>query len=275
MTRALFWSATAAYLLLVIGFAWNPTPLAQVLAAIGIACAFAQAVMVYGLYRALAFLAICLTVSFGMENLGVATGLPFGHYHFEVGAALPHIGAIPIIVGPLWFGMGYFSWMVARILLNKANAQHSLLKLPALAALVMTAWDLVMDAPNATIAHVWIWHDGGIDFGVPLTNYFGWLLTSWLFFQLFALYLRGHSVQAASPALQLAAILFYAASGLTHVTPWLMGGGGTAADASGRVWHVEEIRAGTVLAFALTMLPITLLALWRLSAGVRRAAIMS
>jgi putative membrane protein len=46
------------------------------------------------------------------ENLGAATGFPFGVYHFEVGADLPHVGLIPIIVGPLWFGAGYFSWTV-------------------------------------------------------------------------------------------------------------------------------------------------------------------
>jgi len=32
-----------------------------------------------------------------------------------------------------------------------------------------------------------LWHDGGADFGVPLTNYLGWLLTSWMFYQVFAL----------------------------------------------------------------------------------------
>src|ERR1700749_2522954 len=46
-------------------------------------------------------------------NLGSITGFPFGHYHFVVGADLVHVGIIPIIVGPLWFGMGYFAWIVA------------------------------------------------------------------------------------------------------------------------------------------------------------------
>jgi putative membrane protein len=52
----------------------------------------------------------------------------------------------------------------------------------------MTQWDLVMDRSESTIAKVWIWHDGGADFRVPLSNYLGWLLTSWFFFAAFALY---------------------------------------------------------------------------------------
>lgn len=267
--KTLLWALTAFYLALVIIYAWNPTPFAQLLAAIGIGCALSQAVLAYGWRDALAFLAICLGVTFAMENIGVATGFPFGEYHFTVGSALPHVGAIPIIVGPLWFGMGYFSWMVARTLLGDGGTRPSglraLLLLPATAACVMTAWDLVMDPPQSTISHAWIWHQGGADFGVPLSNYFGWLLTSWLLFQLFALYLRRRPAIAPALPLQLAAILFYACTGLTHIVPWLMGQNGVITDASGHAWRIEEIRRTAVLVMACTMLPITILALLRLA----------
>jgi uncharacterized membrane protein len=56
-----------------------------------------------------ALLAICLAITFTMENVGSSTGLIFGHYHFEFGALLPHGGVITVIVGGVWFGMGYFS----------------------------------------------------------------------------------------------------------------------------------------------------------------------
>ena len=111
--EAAFWIVLTFYLALVIGLASNPTPLAQGLAAIGIAAACIHAVLSYGWKDALALLSICVVITFAMGNFGVATGLPFGHYHFEVGSNLPHVGAIPIIVGPLWFGMGYFSWDLA------------------------------------------------------------------------------------------------------------------------------------------------------------------
>src|SRR5215475_11062064 len=104
------WLVVGVYLAAVVSFAWNPTPLAQGLAAIGIIAAFIHASIAYGVRHALVLFVICSAITFAVENLGAATGFPFGHYHFEVAPGLPHVGAIPIVVGPLWFGMGYFSW---------------------------------------------------------------------------------------------------------------------------------------------------------------------
>lgn len=271
------WVAFAMYLGLVIGFAWNPTPLAQYLAAIGIVGACAHAVASYGWKDAAVLAAICLVTTFTMENIGVATGMPFGRYHFEVGSNLPHVGAVPIIVGPMWFGMGYFSWIVARTLLVGADLRLSgrfeAIALPIVAAFVMTQWDVVMDAPEATISKVWIWHDGGAYFGVPLSNYLGWLLTSWLFYQAFAIYLswRNASVRTVGRrrALTLAAILFYLGSGLTHVTPWVMGQSGDVADAANHVWRVQDLRESTVMIMLFTMFFTSTLAALRLATDVR------
>ena len=93
--EAAFWTVLAIYLALVIGFAWNRTPLAEVLAAIGILAACVHAVLTYGWRGALALMTICVVITFGMENIGVATGWPFGRYHFEIEPNLPHVGAIP------------------------------------------------------------------------------------------------------------------------------------------------------------------------------------
>ena len=110
--ETVLWVAIAGILTAAIGFSWNPTPLAQALAAIFSACALVHAAVAYGARRALVLFVACNVIAFAMENLGTATGFPFGVYHFEVGADLPHVGLIPIIVGPLWFGAGYFSWVV-------------------------------------------------------------------------------------------------------------------------------------------------------------------
>jgi uncharacterized membrane protein len=264
------WLAVCAYLAAVVGFAWNPTPLAQGLAAVGIAAAFTHASFAYGLRHALALFVICTGITFTMENLGAATGFPFGHYHFEVAPSLPHIGAIPIVVGPLWFGVGYFSWMVAGILLCGADfrlrERFNVILLPVVAAFVMTQWDLILEPPSATVSKAWIWHDGGAFFGVPASNFFGWLLTSWLFFQAFALYLRGRQdalarAAGSGRAFQTMAVLFYLSTGLTHLTPWIMGQMGEVADGAGHIWRVEDIRETTVITMLLTMAFTSLLAL--------------
>ena len=265
----------AVYLALVVGFAWNPTPLAQALAAIGIGAALIHAVLFYGWRDAPALFAICVVITFAMENLGSLTGFPFGRYHFEVGADWPHVGVIPVIVGPLWFGMGYFSWILAGTLLGAAahpSGRFELLAWPVVAALVMTQWDVVMDPPLSTISKAWIWHDGGAHFGVPLSNYAGWLLTSWLFYQAFAFYLSGRrNVVPPSVSnekvLRLVAIALYLSSGLTHLTPWLLGQSGEVADAAGHLWRIGDIRAATVVTMLVTMLFASVLAVLRLAAA--------
>ncbi len=276
--EAAFWIVLAVYLALVVGFAWNPTPFAQGLAAVGIVAACAHAALSYGWKDAFALFAICLMITFAIENLGAATGFPFGHYHFEVGSNLPHVGAIPVIVGPLWFGMGYFSWVVAGTLLGAQARPHrtlELIALPVVAAFVMTQWDVVIDPPEATISKAWIWHDGGAHFGVPLSNYLGWLLTSWLFYQAFALYLsRRRHVFARSDepgrALRLVAILLYLCSGLTHVTPFLIGQSGEVVDAANHVWRVADLRETTVVILLFTMVFTSLLAVLRLASDADR-----
>ncbi|MGY3133937.1 putative membrane protein [Bradyrhizobium sp. USDA 4501] len=266
-SEIVLWLSIAGILAAAIGFSWNPTPLAQALAVSFIICALIHAAVAYRARHALMLLVVSSSIAFAMENLGTTTGLPFGNYHFEVGANLPHVGVIPIIVGPLWFGAGYFSWSVASVLMDGADRQLdrpiNLVGLPIVAAFVMTQWDLVMDAPNSTIAGVWLWHDGGGVFGVPLSNYLGWLLTSWLIFQAFALYLRRSSLgpyPTTSLKLPLIGIFFYVGAGLTHVVPWIMGQTGKAVDARGYSWQVHDIREATVGILLLTMVFTALLA---------------
>ena len=257
---------------------WNPTPFAHALAAIFIACALMHAGFFYGSRPALVLFIMCIAITFTMENIGVATGFPFGHYHFAIDAGLPRIGSIPIIVGPLWFGAGYFSWVVASILLDGADRRIDrplgFIALPVVAAFVMTQWDLVMDRSESTIAKVWIWHDGGADFGVPLSNYLGWLLTSWLVFQAFALHLRSrraglHPDEPQSRKLQAIAILFYVSLGLTHIIPWAMGQSGEVVDATGKTWQIHDLRETTVAIMLLTMFFSGLLAALRLARHIR------
>ncbi|MEH2669471.1 carotenoid biosynthesis protein [Bradyrhizobium sp. UFLA06-06] len=52
--------------------------------------------------------ASCSSIALTMESLGIATGFPFGSYHFELGADFPHIGLVPLIIGPFWFGLAIF-----------------------------------------------------------------------------------------------------------------------------------------------------------------------
>jgi uncharacterized membrane protein len=103
--KTILWVALLLYVAAVALAAGAPSPRAQLLAFLGIIFAFAHAAASLGRRLAAAFLALCLGVTFSIENLSIATGFPFGRCHFEVAAELPHIGAVPIIVGPLYFAM--------------------------------------------------------------------------------------------------------------------------------------------------------------------------
>src|SRR5258708_6748899 len=142
-----------AFLLAIAAWGGTPSPTGQGLAVVAAIMAFAHGVRAYGVSAIALFLAVCLMVTFTTENLSIATGFPFGHYHFEVAAALPHVGAVPIIVGPLYFTMGYFSWMIASLLLDEADLHLDrplkVVALPLISAFVMVQWDEVMEQPNA------------------------------------------------------------------------------------------------------------------------------
>jgi putative membrane protein len=133
-----------------------------------------------GFRRTAFFFAISAVVSYVMEELGVRTGLIFGAYHYSdrLGAKLGHV---PVIIPLAWFMMIYPAWMAARALLRGVDVHTipGLTALAAVAAMVMTAWDVVMD-PGMSAAHNWVWEKGGAYFGVPRHNYAGWLLTTFL-----------------------------------------------------------------------------------------------
>ena len=95
----------------------------------------------YRLRGILIFFAICLVVSNVVENLGVATGFPFGAHYFT-DAMGPKLFQVPILMGFAYVGVGYFSWTLGRVILG--NLRFSLVGarvflLPLAAALIMVA----------------------------------------------------------------------------------------------------------------------------------------
>jgi uncharacterized membrane protein len=253
----------SVYLVAVVAFAGEPSLSGQLTAASGIALCSGLAIANYGWRGAGLLATACLSVTFTMENLGIATGFPFGHYHFEVLANFPHVGLVPSIVGPLYFTVGYLAWIIGSILLDEADLNLSQpinrFGLPIVAAFVMVQWDVVMDPPNATLGHAWIWHDGGGYFGVPLSNYVGWYLTVWMYFQIFALmiyrwpklFFRPQARRSAET--WLVPVALYLAIGASQILPYLTVGNEIVADPAGHSWHARDLRETTVIVMTFTM----------------------
>ncbi len=131
---------------------------------------------VYGRRGVLMFAAICLAVGFASETLGVLTGFPFGHYYFT-DVMGPKLYQTPVLLALAYVGMGYLAWTLAGIILYGASRPSERLRLfalPLIAAFIMVAWDLAMDAVWAMLLRARIWRDGGPWFGVPVSNFLGW-----------------------------------------------------------------------------------------------------
>ncbi len=130
------------------------------------------------------------------EFSSVSTGFPFGMYayHKEQFARELWLGPVPLFASLSFSFMSYFSFSAARRLLAPWNRQGAgisarveeaidLAPRTMLVAAVIGTWmDTVID-PMTLIGHHWFLGDlyhydpPGPHFGVPISNYGGWLVT--------------------------------------------------------------------------------------------------
>lgn len=215
---------------------------------------------IYGWRGILIFTGLCVVVGNMFENLSIATGFPFGHYAFTERMG-PKILEVPILLGLAYVGMGYLSWTAAQGILgtwrNGGNGWRLRL-LPLLASAVMTAWDVAMDPVWSTVGHLWVWKQGGAYFGVPVSNFLGWLLTNYVIYQLFVWFVwRRRSGRAglsgetnSQPAgFWRMAVIFYGLAALGNLllgipTPRRP----VVSDAAGAAWRVSDITAACAVA---------------------------
>lgn len=160
-----------------------------------------HAAYVLGWRHTLLFFGITVAVSWSYEHVGVETGLIYGAYHYTDALGLK-LGHVPIIIPIAWFMMIYPSYIIANLIGSgrqmmtrdkKKNNNNpitlvQILWLSFLSAVIMTAWDLVVDPYlSGPTERAWIWEDGGQYFGVPLHNFGGWLLTTFTIYFIFRL----------------------------------------------------------------------------------------
>jgi uncharacterized membrane protein len=214
----------------------------------------------------LVFTSLCLGVAGVSEILGLRTGLPFGSYYFTEVMG-PKFSGLPILLVLAYLGMAYCSWVMSLLIAGYRKPIRGLraVMVPLLASFVMLAWDLSMEADWSTVDRAWIWRDGGPFFGVPLTNFLGWYLTAFLYFQGFAFYCRSRA-PLASPVPRIywrAAIFLYAVCALGNLLILrLPMAAPIVFDASGKPWITAHILAADALVSIFLMGLIVLLA-WR------------
>jgi uncharacterized membrane protein len=118
--------------------------------------------------RQFAFLTLLL---YGLESVGIRTGLPFGAYQYTDVLA-PSLLGVPVVIPLAWYTTIITSWRLAGTLL--AGRRSSRTRLAVTAALFTVALDLVLEPMAAWVSGYWRW--SGLS--IPPQNTLSWFVFS-------------------------------------------------------------------------------------------------
>lgn len=169
-----------------IGYAWG----GQTTVVLGALAGILHAMGRLGTRSALTIFGVSFTVSLGAELLGTYSGLPFGVYSYTNLLGFKILDLVPFNIPTSWFFMLYASLAICGRLLPAKDDRTSKWWWALIAGVVLTAWDVSMDPAMVKTRH-WVWSIpdlGGASavsqfigremfYGMPLTNWLGWLLT--------------------------------------------------------------------------------------------------
>jgi putative membrane protein len=161
-----------------------------------------------GVIRGLIMSLCAVSVSFLAEFVGVSTGRLFGNYSYTDLLGTKIFGVVPILIPCAWLMLVYPCWECMRAWEKNMGLQIFY------SALAVTAYDLSLD-PRMVLDGYWVWHGGGVYFGIPLSNFVGWFLTASVIFILWQKLDRAPSSQPDSPSPKLTLPIFI------YVVLWL------------------------------------------------------
>ena len=172
--------------IMVFGFKWG----GQTTVVFGALAGLLHSIGRLGRKTAILVFVISFSISLSSELLGTSTGLPFGPYSYTNQLGYKILDLVPFNIPTSWFFMLYCSLAICGRLLPAKNDGVSRWWWALVAGFVLTAWDVSMDPAMVASVH-WLWHlpptdnmplwqnilIGGHFYGMPLTNWLGWLLT--------------------------------------------------------------------------------------------------
>jgi len=150
-----------------------------------------------GWRKTLAFTAVGYLIAFASEWLSINTGFPYGWYYYIDTTSHKElwVAGVPFFDSLSYVFLAYCSYATALFILSplkswrwnlvtlETRAVRRSLSALILGAFLQTFLDIVID-PVALQGRRWFlgqiygYRENGIHFGVPLSNYGGWLLTS-------------------------------------------------------------------------------------------------
>lgn len=125
------------------------------------------------LVRTTVLVVVC---AWATEWLGTTSGFPFGDYSYT-NILQPQLAGVPLLIPLAWFMMLPPAWATAEAglaLFRNHLGRSYPFAYAALSALAFTAWDLYLD-PQMVAHGLWTWQHPSGYFGIPWTNFLGWL----------------------------------------------------------------------------------------------------
>jgi putative membrane protein len=162
----------------------------QTTVVLGAIAGFAFLASCIGMARTWAVFGVAFVMSLSAELAGTSTGFPFGVYGYTDQLGHKIAGLVPFNIPTSWFYMLVASLAMCGRFLHARDDNRSKWWWALVGALVLTAWDVSMDPAMVKTTH-WLWRVPDLSnasalsrfigtpffFGMPLTNWLGWLLT--------------------------------------------------------------------------------------------------
>lgn len=146
-----------------------------------------------GIGRTTKVFGVAFVLSLGAELAGTSTGLPFGVYGYTDLLGYKILNLVPFNIPTSWFYMLVASLAICGRLMTPRTTNTAKWWWAFVASLVLTAWDVSMDPAMVKTQH-WLWNVPDLSnasavsqwigtpffYGMPLTNWLGWILTGTL-----------------------------------------------------------------------------------------------
>jgi putative membrane protein len=123
-------------------------------------------------------LAIACGLGFVIEWIGSTSGFPFGAYAYSA-LLMPKLFGVPCVMAMSWANISISSYLLA--------GSGGRLRRILIGAALMVTWDLTIDPTMGRLYPFWTWAAPGSYYGIPATNFAGWLGCAVVFMLLFDL----------------------------------------------------------------------------------------
>jgi uncharacterized membrane protein len=152
------------------GYAWVVSSYIAVIAVLSVTYLLSITEKITSLF----FIGAVLILATGAEAVSLRTGYPFGHYAYS-GYFVPFLpGAVPLAITLLWLIISINSFLICRLLIN--NPKNPFI-VPFAAALIILAFDVLLEPFGSFINKYWIWDNNYI----PVYNFVSWYIIGFMF----------------------------------------------------------------------------------------------